>query len=555
MMPDKKKAEYWCQRYQDLDQQRGIWKERWQTQAEFVYPSRSNITREFAKGQTRQDGLEVVDSTAIRARSMLSASLHGVLTSPVLDWFALGVKGLNLPEDYDLTEIERWSGKVEMIIRDEFAESNFYPQMREYYNELVTFGIAGLYVEDAWDMRNQRYVLNFDTLNCKELIIEEDNLDRVDVVIRPFKMTVRNILKRWPQASEIPAVRTLTQSNKEHEELEVLHCVYERMDEAMVNPQQPWVSLYLLLNSKDILNTREDGHYYGYSYFPYLVTRWDKPTNEVYSDCPTSDAIYDIMSINKAWKSFLDAFDTLVRPPILAEAGIIDGDFELVPGAFNEVSNIDRIKPLYENNPNVQIAYQIFERLASSIDRTYMIDQLQFPPLETQGTPITATEVQARFEMMSRILGPMFGRFTYELLKPLIDTVYHILAIRPQSPIPVFPIQGYDLGNLDIEYIGPLRVAQEMPQVVASQEMIVEAVNYQATTGQPIFSLDAEKYFRMKAKRKKVFREMVRTEAEEKKLKQQYQQQQQAAYEAQVLQQYAKAGQHASTAIKTAQGQ
>ena len=40
---------------------------------------------------------------------------------------------------------------------------------------------------------------------------------------------------------------------------------------------------------------------------------------------------------------------------------------------------------------------------------------------------MTATEVQVRYELMQRLLGPTLGRFQSEFLNPLIERVFGIM--------------------------------------------------------------------------------------------------------------------------------
>lgn len=72
---------------------------------------------------------------------------------------------------------------------------------------------------------------------------------------------------------------------------------------------------------------------------------------------------------------------------------------------------------------------------------------------------MTATEVQTRYELMQRLLGPTLGRLQSDYLDPLVQRTFNILYRAGQlgePPSVVFESSG----ELDIIYTGPLVRAQ-----------------------------------------------------------------------------------------------
>jgi hypothetical protein len=103
-------------------------------------------------------------------------------------------------------------------------------------------------------------------------------------------------------------------------------------------------------------------------------------------------------------------------------------------------------------------------KLRESIQRIFFTDQLQ---LQQNGPQMTATEVQIRFELMQRLLGPTFGRMMAELLTPLVRRVFGILWRANMLP-PLPPIlERMGLANIEIEFEGPLSRAQRSQDVLA----------------------------------------------------------------------------------------
>jgi len=542
-------AQFWKNRFEKLKANRAMWDARYQRVAEFVYPSRAVINRSSLEGTLNYDELEVVDSTAIRSRDILAANLNGALTSSALDWFSLTRK--KKENGYFLSDEEnKWLETVHDILHDEFAESNFYPAIRCFYNEIVTFGTAGLYIEDMYDDREDRWILNFTVNNVSELYIEEDPFERVDTRIRPFKMTVRNVKRRWERASTLDSISR----KRDEDEVEILH-VLAPVDPGykMAAKDLRFISLFILKESDDILNQNEDGTLPGYTYFPCLVVRWDKASGNLYGDSPALNGMPDILSLNKARKMWLENYDLLLRPPILAtEGAFTQGRASFLPAGITEVDDINNVREFFSNNSGLQVAYQTLDHLTRAVEKAFYVDQLQLPPMETQGTPSSATEIQIRYEQAMRVIGPTFGRFAYDLFNPLIDTCYYIMANRPDSPIP--QLSGEDIRKINVEYIGPLRVSQEMPQVIASQNLVAETIQIMANTGQPVFAFDFDKYLRKKAEVTKAWPDIIRSKREEEQLREQFYRNQQMMAELQMAQSGGKALKDASAAGKAIAG-
>jgi hypothetical protein len=72
---------------------------------------------------------------------------------------------------------------------------------------------------------------------------------------------------------------------------------------------------------------------------------------------------------------------------------------------------------------------------------------------------MTATEVQTRYELMQRLLGPTLGRLQSDYLDPLVQRTFNILYRAGQLGEPPAVVFDSD-GELDIIYTGPLVRAQ-----------------------------------------------------------------------------------------------
>jgi hypothetical protein len=103
--------------------------------------------------------------------------------------------------------------------------------------------------------------------------------------------------------------------------------------------------------------------------------------------------------------------------------------------------------------------------------------------LELQDGPqMTATEVQVRYELMQRLLGPTVGRLETEFLNPLVERCFAIMARA--NAFKALPPELQDVGSeadLDIEYEGPLARAQRSIEVIAQDRFVAYLSGLTAT--------------------------------------------------------------------------
>ena len=92
------------------------------------------------------------------------------------------------------------------------------------------------------------------------------------------------------------------------------------------------------------------------------------------------------------------------------------------------------------------------------------MDQLQL----RDSPNMTATEVIARNESRMRLLGPVLGRLQSELLQPLIQRSFNLMAeLRLFDAAPEY----MQTGNIEIEYVSPLAKAQRQGEIDSTLRM------------------------------------------------------------------------------------
>ena len=131
--------------------------------------------------------------------------------------------------------------------------------------------------------------------------------------------------------------------------------------------------------------------------------------------------------------------------------------------------------------------------LRTAIRQAYYSDQLQLQ----EGPQMTATEVQVRYELMQRLLGPTLGRFQSEFLQPLIERVFGIM-LRNRAFVPAPEIMTEE--PIDVEFVGPLARSQRMEEAVAVERLYQLAMNVSQINPDILDIINHDEAIRQRAK-------------------------------------------------------
>lgn len=440
-------------RFHSLETQRQTWESHWQEVADYVVPRKADVTKNRSPGDKRSE--LVFDGTAILAAELLSASLHGMLTNSSTSWFSLRYTDADLNGDDEAME---WLQGVEDVMYQAFNRSNFQEQISELYHDLVTFGTAVMFIDE-----DEEQQIRFSTRHIKECYVSEDDKGRVDTVYRKFKMPGGAALKRFGDASFNSKILKKAENNP-YDQVTLVHAVFPRSDRDVTKitaENKPFASVYIEPDEKVVISES------GFDEFPYCCPRFSKSSFEIgYGRSPSMTALADIKMLNRMSEVTIRAAQKQVDPPLL----VPDDGFMLpvrtVPGGLNfyRSGTRDRIEPLNigANNP---LGLNMEEQRRQAIRAAFYVDQL----ILSQGPQMTATEVIQRTEEKMRLLGPLTGRLSQELLQPLITRTYNILA-RQKAFLPA-PDMMQNM-NLDIEYVSPLAKAQRQGDIQSMTRLL-----------------------------------------------------------------------------------
>jgi hypothetical protein len=450
---------------------------------DYVMPRKADVVTLRTKGEKRTEVL--FDSSAITANNLLAASLHGTLTSPSLPWFSIKLRDEELNKNRD---VQLWLEDTGRKMYDTFNETNFNTEVHELYLDLCSIGTAAIFVEEANEGFDKNGI-HFNTLHIAEYYIQENVNGKVDTLYRKYKLTARQAVQEFGEKNVGEKILTAAKE-KPDQKFNFIHAVEPTEDYKRATGKSltklPYHSCHVCEEDKMVVRTG------GYNEFPYLVPRWSKATGEIFGRSPSYNALPDIKTLNKAVEIGLKAWAKAIDPPLLVQDDGVIGRVRTTPAGITVVRNDGAVKPL-QIASNWQITDLKENQLRTAIRQAFYSDQLQLQ----DGPQMTATEVQVRYELMQRLLGPTLGRFQTEFLNPLIERVFGIMY-RAKSLNEAPSIIGDT--KIDIEYVGPLARSQRMEEAVAIERLYQLAMSIGQIDPSIMDNIDHDEAIRMRAK-------------------------------------------------------
>jgi hypothetical protein len=172
-------------------------------------------------------------------------------------------------------------------------------------------------------------------------------------------------------------------------------------------------------------------------------------------------ALRSVKWLNAFKASAREAADKAANPPSVGtERGVLSPP-ELEAGGYTVVANTDDLKQL-PSAGRFDVSAEVLRDERAEIRRCFHEDDLQLK----ESPQMTAAEVQARLDLMDRVLGSPVGRLTTGGLVPVIFIALgHLSRARklPEAPALVKKRRA----ELKVKFLGRLARAQRMDQVVA----------------------------------------------------------------------------------------
>ena len=190
----------------------------------------------------------------------------------------------------------------------------------------------------------------------------------------------------------------------------------------------------------------------GFSTFPIMAPRWDITGEDTYgTDCPGMMALGDNRQLQQMQRKKGQAIAKQVDPPLVGPPSLRSQKTSLLPGdiTYSESrEGMAGLRPIHETQINLRDMTIDMSQVQQRIQRAFFEDlflMLQNSQATDGIQPITAREVEERHEEKLLALGPVLERTTDELLDPIVDRTFQMMADAGLLPDIPAELQGREV--------------------------------------------------------------------------------------------------------------
>ncbi len=406
---------------------------------------------------------DLLDSTAVIANQNLAANIHAGITSPVFQWFDFRFFNEELNKHQaSITWLSECSRRVFYTLQ----QSNFNLEVNNVYLDLTGFGTGVLIEEVEEDEAGDLKSIVFHGVPMAEAFFEDDHNGQIQYFYRHLKWTPVQIMSKFGDDTPAEIKKKAIEGTSVDDRISIIFAIFPR-DGIKVQPgvkmldklKRPYGSKYFLLKDGTEMGEEE-----GYYEMPAFVPRWRRTTGSKWGHSPGMICLSDVLTLNALVELTLKAAEKVVDPPILTTRRGVFGDIDLDASGVTVVSGMESLK-VFESGARFDVSALQKADLQESIRQTFFMDQLQLK----ESPAMTATEVQVRYELMQRLMGPTLNQLQYDFLDPLVQRTFRILFRYNKLPEP--PVEVKD-ADMQVEYLGPMSRAQKADQVASVERWL-----------------------------------------------------------------------------------
>ena len=452
-----------------LETERSSFDSHWLDLSDYNLPRRAQFSvSDTNQGQKKNQ--KIINSTSVQAIRTLRSGMMGGITSPARPWFKLTTSDPALAR---IDAVKAWLHIVDKEMGAVFLRSNLYNALPIVYGDLGVFATAAMLVEEDFDRVIRCYAFPIGSYS-----VANDGKGRVRVFFREFRMTVRQVVKKFGESEDGKIdwtnlsihVKALYDAKTLDAWINVCHVITANTDydpNALASNKKQFRSVYYEkgsdTNGASSYVTADDSKFLsdkGYDYFPVLVPRWEVTGEDVYgTNCPGMMSLGDVKALQTMEKRKAQAVEKKVNPAMVASTKLKDSKVSILPGdvTFGDMRAGDVLKAAHAVDISITEILDAIEKHENRISRAFYED-LFLMLAQSDRRQITATEIDERKQEKLLALGPVLEQLNQDLLDPLIDITFDIMVKQELIPQPPEELQGV---ALKVEYVSIMHQAQK----------------------------------------------------------------------------------------------
>lgn len=425
----------------------------WKDLTDFILPSsgRFNLTD---KNKGNRQNSRIIDTTAGYSVRTLAAGMMAGITNPARPWFNLKVID---PDLNTRRPVREWLDIVRGMMVELFISSNLYNVLPTLYKEAGVFGTGSFIILENKDkvMRCFSYPLGSYSLGSSWE-------GKIDSCYREYDMAASQIVSMFGYENcSLEVQRAATISGSKDQNFTVVYAIEPNDDWDKISFQSKYKkfkAVYFERASREDKFLKESG----FDEFPVMAPRWELTGEDTYGYGPGWDALGEVRALQKEQDRKLRIIDKGNSPSLIGPGSARNANISQLPGAISFIDSPQggqKIEPLYMPDPRwLQFLREDIAETQQRIKKAFFEDLFLLIASEER-SGVTAFEIAARKEEKLLILGPVLTRLNDELLDPLIDRTFNIMARSGMLPPAPPEIQGQDLS---VEYISTMAQAMKL---------------------------------------------------------------------------------------------
>lgn len=511
-------------RYQELSAMRSNYESVWDEVTEFILPSKGSYSYRDSRSDPERRSRRRFDSTAINAARSLTARVLAEMTGTGLRWFDFRDPD---PDIDKLPNVRRFLQDLSDDVYSIINNSSFRMAHVEATADWVAYGTACVLKEEIDGEINHR------SIPVQELYIGENVKGEVDLVIRKYKLSLRQLIEHFGEEN-LPENLLAKKELRLDEEHEVLHAVMPNDEYYEGKKNKKYFKFKSCHVLPEFAHELREG---GFKRMPYYVFRFWKRSNEVYGGSPGVDALADIRMLNLMVEADGRSIQLEAFPPMIMAHDSVVAPMRIIPNGINYGGMspdgrrlVDRLIPA--GNAGRGGLEHVMEQKRQAIRSSFFVD----PLINRENSIRTAAEVVKRSNEEMVGITPFLSRYEVEYLTPVLDDLLDYVLRKDENKENEIPAELE--GRIPkIEYTGTLAKTQRAQELNNTVQFLQIVQGLAQVDPAILQNIDMQAAFNRFADLLSVPQDIITSEEEMAQKQQQQQQMMQQAQGVQGMQQ------------------